>query len=125
MSQLSSESGRQIAVKALLLGDRIETAGLKRRDVFSTSPFAFRIEGGAFLVLFRYGIAVLFGMSPVQEDEIIRSLNERIAHGGEGVSADRDCARGKTSKSRPMGLLLLKHYCLSTFSSSLMRWRQI
>jgi hypothetical protein len=39
---------------------------------------AFRIEGGAFLVLFRYGVAVLFGMSPLQEDEILRSLDGRI-----------------------------------------------
>ena len=78
MSQLSSESSRQVTVRALLLGDRIETAGLERRDVISTRPLAFRIEGGAFLVLFRYGVAVLFGMSPLQADEIIRSLNERI-----------------------------------------------
>jgi uncharacterized Rmd1/YagE family protein len=78
MSQLSSESSRQVTVKAFLLGDRIETAGVERRDVFSTTPLAFRIEGGAFLVLFRYGVAVLLGMSPVQEDEIIRSLDGRI-----------------------------------------------
>jgi uncharacterized Rmd1/YagE family protein len=78
MNQLSSESSHQVTVRALLLGDRIDTAGLERRDVISTTPLAFRIEGGAFLVLFRYGVAVLFGMSPVQEDEIIRSLNERI-----------------------------------------------
>jgi uncharacterized Rmd1/YagE family protein len=77
-SQLSSESSRQVTVRALLLGDRIETAGLERRDVISTTPLTFRIEGGAFLVLFRYGVAVLFGMSPLQEDEIIRSLDGRI-----------------------------------------------
>ena len=68
----------KVTVRALLLGDRIDTTGLERRDVISTTPLAFRIEGGAFLVLFRYGVAVLFGMSPLQEDEIIRSLNERI-----------------------------------------------
>lgn len=78
MSQLSSENNRLVTVRALLLGDRIETAGLERRDVFSTTPLAFRIEGGAFLVLFRYGVAVLFGMSASQEDEIIRSLDGRI-----------------------------------------------
>jgi len=49
-------------------------------------PLAFRVEGGAFLVLFRYGVAALLGISPVQEDEIIRSLNERIAHGGEELA---------------------------------------
>ena len=78
MSLLSSENNRLITVRALLLGNRIQTAGLERRDAFSTTPLAFRIEGGAFLVLFRYGVAVLFGMSPSQEDEIIRSLDGRI-----------------------------------------------
>jgi len=78
MSQLSSESDQHVTVKALLLGDRIETAGLERHNVLSTAPLTFRIEGGAFLVLFRYGVAVLFGMSPLQEDEILRSLNGRI-----------------------------------------------
>jgi hypothetical protein len=48
MSQLSSESSRQVTVRALLLGDRIETAGLERRDVISTTPLTFRIEGGCF-----------------------------------------------------------------------------
>src|SRR5215831_9924315 len=78
VSEPSSETARHVTVRALLLGDRIETAGLERRDVLSTSPLAFRIEGGAFLVLFRFGVVVLFGMSPPQEDEIIRSLYGRI-----------------------------------------------
>ena len=78
LSEPSSETARQVTVRALLLGDRIETAGLERRDVLSTSPLSFRIEGGAYLVLFRYGVIVLFGMPLPQEDEIIRSLDGRI-----------------------------------------------
>ncbi|MFZ1193341.1 MAG: RMD1 family protein [Pseudolabrys sp.] len=78
MSQLSSESSHQVTVRALLLGDRIETAGLERRGVISTTPLAFRIEGGAFLVLFRFGVVVLLGTSPVQEHEILRSLDGHI-----------------------------------------------
>jgi uncharacterized Rmd1/YagE family protein len=111
MSQLSSESSRQIAVRALLLGDRIDTAGLERRDVFSTSPLAFRIEGGAFLVLFRYGVAVLFGMSPLQEDEIIRSLNGRII--GRFVRREEELAQieiapEKDEQITPSGTITLK-----------------
>jgi len=78
MNQLSSESGRHVTVRALLLGDHIETAGLERHKALSTTPLAFRIEGGTFLVLFRYGVAVLFDMSPSQEEEILRSLDGRI-----------------------------------------------
>ncbi len=32
----------RITVRALLLGDRIETAGLERTDLLSTVPLAFR-----------------------------------------------------------------------------------
>ena len=78
VDQLSSQDARQATVRALLLGDRIDTAGLERHDVLSTTPLAFRVEGGAYVVLFRFGVVVLFGMTPLQEDEIIRSLDGRI-----------------------------------------------
>jgi uncharacterized Rmd1/YagE family protein len=61
-----------------LLGDRIDTTGLERHDVLSTTPLAFRVEGGSFVVLFRYGVVVFFGMTPPQEGEILRSLEGRI-----------------------------------------------
>ena len=94
-----------------MLGDRIDTAGLERRDVFSTSPLAFRIEGGAFLVLFRYGVAVLFGMSPVQEDEIIRSLDGRIIGRfarREEELAQIEIAAEKDEQITPNGTIILK-----------------
>src|SRR5208282_4569505 len=42
MSDLPPTPARRITVRALLLGDRIETAGLERKDVLSTVPLAFR-----------------------------------------------------------------------------------
>ncbi|HWS10643.1 MAG TPA: RMD1 family protein, partial [Xanthobacteraceae bacterium] len=65
---------QRIAVRALLLGDRIETAGLERSDVLSTLPLAFRAGEKGIVALFRYGVAVLVGMSPLEEDEVIRRL---------------------------------------------------
>ncbi|MGZ5261000.1 MAG: hypothetical protein ACXWC0_25560, partial [Burkholderiales bacterium] len=111
MSQLSSESSRQVTVRALLLGNRIETAGLERRDVISTTPLAFRIEGGAFLVLFRYGVAVLLGTSPLQEDEIIRSLDGRIVGRfarREEELAQIEIAPEKDEQITPNGTIILK-----------------
>jgi uncharacterized Rmd1/YagE family protein len=52
--------------------------GLERPDILSATPLAFRVEGGSFVVIFRYGVVVLFGMTPLQEDEIIQSLAGRI-----------------------------------------------
>ena len=78
MSDIANPSSHSITVRALLLGDRIETAGLERNDVLSTTPLAFRAAHDGYVVLFRYGVAVLFGMSPVEEDEIVRRLAGRI-----------------------------------------------
>ncbi len=65
--------------RALLLGDRIETAGLERSDVISTSPLAFRVGASGFAVLFRYGSVVMIGLSPIEEDEVLRGILPRVS----------------------------------------------
>ncbi|HZP78480.1 MAG TPA: RMD1 family protein [Pseudolabrys sp.] len=67
----------RVTARALLLGDRLDTAMLERSDVISTAPLAFRVDTG-YAVLFRYGIVVLVGLSPIQEDEILRGLRPRV-----------------------------------------------
>src|SRR5215470_10622562 len=69
---------RQITARALLLGERIDLAGLERSDVISTIPLAFRVGQNGYAVLFRYGAVVLIGLSPVEEDELIRALQPRV-----------------------------------------------
>jgi uncharacterized Rmd1/YagE family protein len=73
----NSVTARTLTARALLLGERIDTAGLERSDVINTAPLAFRV-GEGFAVLFRYGVAVLIGLSPVEEDTTIRGLQSRI-----------------------------------------------
>jgi uncharacterized Rmd1/YagE family protein len=68
----------RLTAHALLLGERIDTAGLERSDVISTTPLAFRIGPHGYAVLFRYGVAVLVGLSPVEEDEVVRGLAARV-----------------------------------------------
>lgn len=109
--KLSVQSSSHITVRAFLLGDRIDTAGLERHDVLSTTPLAFRIEGGAYVVLFRYGVVVLFGMTPFQEDEIVRSLNGRIVgrfSGPEEETAEIEIAPDKDEQISPNGTIVLK-----------------
>lgn len=69
----------RLTVRALLLGDRIDTTGLERSDMISTVPFAFRTGEAGFVVLFRYGVAVLGGMSPQEEEDALRTLGPRVA----------------------------------------------
>lgn len=78
MSDVPTRPEQRITVRALLLGDRIETAGLERNDVLSTLPLAFRAGANGTVALFRYGVAVMAGMTPLEEDEVIRRLDGRI-----------------------------------------------
>ena len=64
--------------RALSLGDRIDVAGFERSDTISGSPFAFRTRENGFVVLFRYGVAVLIGLSPAEEDDLLRTLSARV-----------------------------------------------
>jgi uncharacterized Rmd1/YagE family protein len=68
----------RLTARALLLGDRLDIAGLERSDVLSTAPLAFRAGQDGFVALFRYGVAVLVGLTPLEEDDVIRSLRQRI-----------------------------------------------
>jgi uncharacterized Rmd1/YagE family protein len=86
-------------VRALLVGDRIETAGLERSDVLSTAPLAFRVGQDGVAAVFRYGVVVLFGLSVLEEDEVLRGLTSRIVrpfstiddeHAVIEASADKD-----------------------------------
>jgi required for meiotic nuclear division protein 1 len=65
-------------VRALLLGERIDTRGLERDDTIATNPLTLRIGQNGIAVLFRYGVAVFAGLSAIEEDDVVRSLSPRI-----------------------------------------------
>lgn len=71
-------SNKVINVRALQLGERIEIKGLEREDAFSAVPLAFRTGSEGIAVLFKSGAAVFIGMNPVDEEQLIRGLAERI-----------------------------------------------
>src|SRR5262245_28306992 len=68
----------RLTARALLLGERIDTTGLERSDVIAATPLAFKVGSHGYAVLFRYGVAVLIGLSPVEEDDFVRGLGTRI-----------------------------------------------
>jgi len=71
-------AGERATARALLLGDRLDTAGLERSDALSIMPLAFPAGANGIAVLFRYGVAVFIGLRPLEEDEVLRSLEPRI-----------------------------------------------
>jgi len=72
----SNPSIAPITAHALQLGDRINTAGFEG-EVVSSAPLAVRILPDGLAVLFRYGVAVLIGLSAKQETEFVARLKAR------------------------------------------------
>lgn len=65
-------------VRALQLGERIDLKGLEREDAFSSDPLAFRTQSGGSVMIFKSGAAVFIGLNPIEEEDLIRGLGERI-----------------------------------------------
>jgi uncharacterized Rmd1/YagE family protein len=98
-------------MRAVLLGDRIDTSGLERSDVLSTAPLAFRAGLDGVVTVFRYGVVVLFNLSVLEEDEVLRGLRSRIIRPiepREDETAIIELAPDKDEQILPGGPVLLK-----------------
>jgi uncharacterized Rmd1/YagE family protein len=78
----TAASGKQDAapslrIRAVMLGDRINAAGLEIGTLVSSTPVAFRVHAGL-AVIFRYGVVVLIGLLPSEEKVLIDSLKSRV-----------------------------------------------
>jgi len=106
-----TNGAKRITVRALLLGDRIDSQGLERDDVLATMPLTFRVGADGIVALFRFGVAVTFGMSPIEEDEIIQRLDARIRGklaAREEESAQIEIVSGEDEQITPSGTITLK-----------------
>jgi uncharacterized Rmd1/YagE family protein len=70
-------SNGSLVARALQVAERIDLKGLERPDQFSSQPLAFKVGITGTVALFRFGAAVFVGMNPLEEESIIKGLNER------------------------------------------------
>lgn len=75
----AARGATRLTARALLLGDRIDASGLERADMISANPLAFRAGSTGFVALYRFGVAVMIGLSPLEEDEIITRVKARLS----------------------------------------------
>jgi uncharacterized Rmd1/YagE family protein len=114
MTQIDMEekplTAQTMTARALLLGERIDTAGLERADLVSTAPLAFHVGQGGFAVLYRFGVAVLFGLSPLEEDEILTRVGARVAGAsrGDDETLVLEASHDGEEKALPDGRLLVR-----------------
>jgi uncharacterized Rmd1/YagE family protein len=60
------------------LSDRIDTSNLEHDGVVTTAPLTYRFGKNGFVTLFRYGVAVLMGLTEQEEADVLRSLQPRL-----------------------------------------------
>ena len=81
MAEDSQTRFSPLTARAVLLGERIDTAGLERRDALSVTPLAFRVgDAGGMAVVFRYGVVVLIGLDTLAEDQVLRGCSPRVVN---------------------------------------------
>jgi uncharacterized Rmd1/YagE family protein len=122
---LTLPPGDRVTARALLIGDRLDIAGLERGDALSTAPLSFRAGANGIATLFRYGVAVLIGLTPIEEDEVLRGLAPRIT--GEFKRREEETALIEISTERdeqippggPIYLKALSHDRLLVISEAL------
>jgi len=74
---IAAEMGTRVTAHALHVGDRINTMGFES-GALSAVPLAIRVGKTGIAVLFRYGVAVLIGLSPEDEIGFLEKLKPRI-----------------------------------------------
>lgn len=98
----------RVTARAVVLGDRIDTLGLERRDALSTVPLSFRVGEAGIAVVFRYGVVVLIGLDPIAEDEVLRGIAPRVV-GATAMVREEETAilaiDGKEERVEPDGVL--------------------
>lgn len=82
LSDMAAEDAKPqfapLTARAVLLGERIDTVGLERRDALSATPLAFRVGAAGMAIVFRYGVVVLVGLDTLTEDEVLRAVAPRV-----------------------------------------------
>jgi uncharacterized Rmd1/YagE family protein len=90
MNEAAPRAVTRLTARALIVGDRIDTAGLERPDMIAATPLAFRVGSSGMVALFRFGVAVMVGLSPLEEEDLLAKLKLRAA--GPTVRGDDEIA---------------------------------
>ena len=109
---------QRITARALLVGDRIDTNGLERPDIISTAPLAFRAGANGMVALFRFGVAVMVGLTPLEEEDLLAQLKSRIS-GARGRADDEtailEIRPDSDALSENSGAIQIKNYSPQRF----------
>jgi len=95
--------GAAFRARALLLGARLEVRGWPEGETLGRLPLAVRLPDDGVAVLFRYGVAVLFGGTAEGEHALRERLAPLIEHRYRTIEAEE--LEVRVAESRPEGLV--------------------
>jgi uncharacterized Rmd1/YagE family protein len=75
----STTRAPDISAHAMMLADRLVVDRSGKTGIISTAPFCYRKDAG-YVAVFRYGVAVLVGLTESEEKEVIAQLRPDAAH---------------------------------------------
>ena len=78
VAELPAGTVEAVPVRALLLGERLDTRALERDKPLGVAPLTVEIPGGGDAVLFRYGAVVLFGPPSAALDDFVAGLRPLV-----------------------------------------------
>jgi uncharacterized Rmd1/YagE family protein len=97
--------------RAILLSDRIDTSQLEHDHVVSTAPLTYKFGKDGFVTLFRYGVVVMMGLTPEEEEEVLQSVRPRLVRPVQPVEEETvviDLVPDKDEQIMPGGPIALK-----------------
>ena len=71
---------KSFKARAVLVGERIDLKALSAADALATNPLTVRVQGGGIATLHRYGVAVFFAVSPMEQVAFLRYLQPLAAN---------------------------------------------
>lgn len=78
IAELPAGGVEVVSVRALLLGERLDTRAFERDKPLGVAPLTVEIPGGGDAVLFRYGAVVLFGPPTATLDNFVAGLRRLV-----------------------------------------------
>ena len=79
--ELRLKNRQDLKARALLLGDRLDLKLFKIADCLATTPLTLEVDAeGGIAVLFRYGVAVFFGVKSLDEVKFVESLRPLLTN---------------------------------------------
>jgi uncharacterized Rmd1/YagE family protein len=91
MNETAVAAEQAMPVRALLLGERLDTRALEPGRAFGAAPTTVELSSGGVAVVFRYGAVVLFGPRSSAMDKFVATL--RSSAQGAFAAPEEDAAR--------------------------------